>query len=141
MFAVMWTVVGLLFVVWSAMAWGLHMAVQWLAGLAPDQLEAAATATGDAAREAALRLGIPGWINDILPPGIVEFLLTSSQTLLFWLQSMILEAPALVGWLSPAIVILWGLGTLLLLLVGTAIHMGLRLFAGRRSPLVTAVQR
>ena len=54
LYALMWAMVGLLFVFWTATAWGLHLAAQWLAGLALAKLEAATTAAGDAARRRSL---------------------------------------------------------------------------------------
>lgn len=140
LYAVMWSIISLLFVFWSVAAWGLYSSVQWLAGLAPDKLEAATTAAGNATREAAPLLGMPEWVTVSLPPEIVEAWLASAQALLLWLQSIILKAPVLIDWLSPAIWIVWGLGGFLLLLVGIAMHVGIRLFAARRIPPVVSVQ-
>lgn len=140
LYAVMWAMVSLLIIFWSVTAWGLHTAVQWLAGLEPDKLEAATAAAGDATREAVPPLGIPEWVTVNLPPGIVEAWLAWVQALLPWLQSLLLQAPALIDWLSPAIWIVWGLGTFLLLLAGIAMHVGIRLFAGRRMPPADSVQ-
>lgn len=139
LYALMWAMVGLLFVFWTAAAWGLHLAAQWLAGLAPAKLEAATTAAGDAARQAVPLLGLPEWLTAGLPTGVVEAWLAWAQSFLPWLQSLLLQAPALFGWLSPAIWIGWGLGALVLLLAGIALHVVIRLFAGRRPPPATSV--
>lgn len=132
--------VSLLFILWSVAAWGVYSAVQWLAGLAPDKLEAATTAAGDATREAVPLLGMPEWMTVNLPHEIVEAWLVWAKALLLWLQSLLLNAPTLIDWLSPAIWIVWGFGAFLLLLVGIAMHVGIRLFAVRQTHPVVSVQ-
>lgn len=138
-YAVIWAVIGLLVIFWSIAAWGLYSAMQWLSGLVPGKLETATTATGNAAREAATQLGMPEWMTGSIPPEMVEAWLASARALLLWLQSILLEAPALMDWLSPAIWIVWGLGTFLLLLLGIGAHVGLRLFADKRIPTAASV--
>jgi hypothetical protein len=140
LFVLMWALIGLLLVCWTAAAWGLHLAAQWLAGLAPARLEAATTAAGDAARQAVTLRGLPEWLTAGLPAGVVEAWLAWAQSFLPSLQSLLVQAPALVGWLSPVILIGWGLGALLLLLAGIALHLVIRLFAGRRTPPATPAQ-
>lgn len=140
LYAVMWSMVSLLFIFWSVAAWGVYSAVQWLAGLAPDKLEAATTAAGDATREAVPLLGMPEWMTVNLPQEIVEAWLVWAKALLLWLQSPLLNAPTLIDWLTPAIWIVWGLGTFLLLLIGIAMHVGIRLFAVRQTHPVVSVQ-
>ena len=140
LYALIWALIGLLFVCWTAAAWGLHLASQWLAGLAPAKLEAVTTAAGDAARQAVPLLGLPEWLTAGLPAGVVESWLAWAQSFLPWLHSLQQHVPALLGWLSPAIWVGWGLGTLLLLLAGIALHVVIRLFAGLRTPPATAAQ-
>jgi hypothetical protein len=140
LYAVTWAMVSLLFIFWSVAAWGLHTAVQWLGGLAPDKLEAATMATGDAAREVAHLLGMPEWVTVSLPPEMIEAWLASVQALFLWLQSILLKAPVLIDSLSPAIWIVWGLGGFVLMLVGIAMHVGIRLFANRSTHPVASVQ-
>lgn len=139
LYVLMWAMFGLLFVFWTAAAWGLHLAAQWFAGLAPAKLEAATTAAGDAARQAVPLLGLPEWLTAGLPAGVVEAWLAWAQSFLPWLERLQQQIPALVDWLSPAIWIGWGLGALLLLLAGIALHVVIRLFAGRRTPPATSV--
>lgn len=140
LYVLMWAMFGLLFIFWTAAAWSLHLAAQWFAGLAPAKLEAATTAAGDAARQAVPMLGLPEWLTAGLPTGLVEAWLAWAQSFLPWLQSLLLQAPALVEWLSPVIWIGWGLGALLLLLAGIALHVVMRIFAGRRSPPAAPAQ-
>ena len=83
---------------------------------------------------------MPEWLTAGLPAGVVEAWLAWAQSFLPWLQSLLLQAPALVGWLSPVIWIGWGLGALLLLLAGIALNVVIRLFAGRRTPPATPAQ-
>jgi hypothetical protein len=134
LFALVWVMIGLLMVFWTAAAWGSHLAAQWLAGLVPAKLETATTAAGDAARQADSLLGLPEWLTAGLPAGVLEAWLAAAQSFLPWLESLLLQAPALVGWLSPVIWIGWGLGTLLLLLAGIALHVAVRLFVGPSTP-------
>jgi hypothetical protein len=139
LFALIWVMTGLLLVFWTAAAWGLHLAAHWLAGLAPAKLEAATTAAGDAARQTVPLLGLPEWLTSGLPAGVVEAWLAWAQSFLPWLEWLQQQIPALVGWLSPAIWIGWGLGALVLLLAGIALHVVIRLFAGRRMSTATSV--
>ena len=140
LFALAWIMIGLFLVFWTAAAWGLHLAAQWLAGLAPAKLEAATTAAGDAARQAVSLLGLPEWLTAGLPAGVVEAWLAWAQSFLPWLESLLLQAPALLGGLPPVIWIGWGLGALLLLLAGIALHVVIRLFAGPPTPPATPAQ-
>jgi hypothetical protein len=140
LYLLMWAMIGLLFIFWTAVAWGLHLAAQWFAGMAPAQLEAVTTGAGDAARQAIPLLGLPEGLTAVLPAGVIEPWQALAQSFLPWLQSLLQQVPALVSWLSPAIWIGWGLGTLLLLLSGIALHVVMRIFAGRRSPPATPVQ-
>jgi hypothetical protein len=137
LYVLMWSIVGFLFICWTTLAWALHLAAQWFAGLAPAQLENATMGAGDAARQAVVLLGLPDWLTAGLPAGVAEAWLAWAQSFLPWVQSLLLQAPALVGWLSPVIWIGWGLGALLLLLAGIALHVVMRMFAGRRSPPAT----
>lgn len=139
LYVLIWAMFGLLFVFWTAAAWGLHLAAQWFAGLAPAKLGAATTAAGDAARQAVPLLGLPEWLTAGLPAGLVEAWLAWAQSFLPWLEWLQQQVPALVGWLSPAIWIGWGLGALVLLLAGIALHVVIRLFAGRGTPPATSV--
>lgn len=140
LYLLLWSMIGLLFACWTAVVWVLHAAAQWFAGLAPAQLEAATMAAGDAARQAIPLLGLPDGLASGLPAGIAEAWLALAQSLLPWLQSLQQQVPALVGWLSPAIWIGWGVGALLLLLAGIALQILIRIFAGRRLPPATPLK-
>lgn len=131
LYLLMWAMIGLLFIFWTVVAWGLHLAAQWFAGLEPAQLESATTAAGDAARQAIPLLGLPEGLTAGLPAGMVEAWQALVQSFLPWLQSLLQHVPGLVSWLSPAIWIGWALGALLLLFAGIALHVVIRIFAGR----------
>jgi len=140
-YVLMWVIFGLLFAFWTAAAWGLHLAAQWFAGLAPAKLEAATTAAGDAARQAVPLLGLPEWLTAGLPARVVEAWLAWAQSFVPWLQSLQQQVPALVDWLTPAIWIGWGLGAMVLLVAGIALHVVIRMFAGRRTLPATPSQQ
>lgn len=131
MYLLMWAMIGLLFIFWTAVAWGLHLAAQRFAGLEPAQLESATTAAGDAARQTIPLLGLPEGLAAGLPVGIVEAWQAWAQSFLPWLQSLLQHVPGLASWLSPAIWIGWALGALLLLFAGIALHVVIRMIAGR----------
>jgi hypothetical protein len=115
---------ALLALFWTAAAWLLAAATAWAAQ---------ALATGgaaDAARELTT-LALPGW----LPPGLGAEWLQPLQALAQWaLDATAAGLPlagTAAGWLVPAIWIGWGLGLLVLLLLGVVAHVLLRRIGGK----------
>ena len=63
---------------------------------------------------------IPLWLADWLPMDAVTALKTWLTLMGPWVERLVAQAPSLLGWLVPLVWIGWGLGMLVLLLMGLA---------------------
>lgn len=110
-----WVVVAVLAAFWTGLAALLAQLTDWLS---------AAMASG-AAGGALDQIGqwpVPAWLAPWVDPAWVE---TMQATVLEWLQWLSAAMPAiggLVGWVSPLVWLLWGLGLVVLLCVGGGLH-------------------
>jgi hypothetical protein len=124
MIALSWMLFALLALFFTAAAWLLAAATGWAAQ---------ALATGSAAEAARelTTLSLPAW----LPPGLGAEWLQPLQALAQWALDVagagLPLAGTAAGWLVPAIWIAWGLGMLVLLLLGGAAHVLLRRIGGK----------
>ncbi len=114
---VAWLVTGCLLAFWSLGAWALHAVAQWGAGLAGANAVGAAGGVADVARQVGA-LKPPEWLAVWLPPGVQEQWGAMVSTFTPWVEYALTHAPSLVGWLAPAIWVVWALGGVLLLVLG-----------------------
>ena len=117
-----WALVGLLAIGWSLACMALHWLLtgpDWADGKPQDWLQWLE------------QWRIPAWLADWLPMQSITMLKTWLTTLAPWLESAVAQAPALLGWLAPLLWIGWGLGLLMLLVLGAA---GSTLVAALRRP-------
>lgn len=125
--AIVWGSVVLLLLFWSLAAWALH-------GLAGWALSSAGGLSGAAGNLGTL--GLPAWLADWLPSEIQMWILALKQPLAEAIQTLLQWMPALDGALGFATWLVWGLGSLLLVLTGAAVHLLVALgrgwFAGAR---------
>lgn len=124
-YAVTWLVVAGLLLTWTLLAWLADAVVGWVAGLSPAQL----ADVGQGASEVAQQVGqfpVPEWLGVWWPAGAAEAWSATVAAVLPWAQAAVEHLPGVVGWLSPVVWVLWGLGAVLLLLLGggasTALH-------------------
>lgn len=121
MIAAIWVVVAVLAAFWTGLAALLAQLTDWLS---------AAMASG-AAGSALDQIGqwpVPAWLAPWVDPAWVE---TMQASVLEWLQWLSAAMPAiggLMGWISPLVWLLWGLGLVVLLCVGGGLHFLARRF-------------
>lgn len=121
MIVAIWVVVVVLAAFWTGLAALLAQLTDWLS---------AAMASG-AAGSALDQIGqwpVPAWLAPWVDPAWVE---TMQASVLEWLQWLSAAMPAiggLMGWISPLVWLLWGLGLVVLLCVGGGLHFLARRF-------------
>ena len=104
--ALIWVLAALLLAMWTAASWAFGALLGWALQHAGKLGDLSVPGTA---------LPMPEWLAPWLPAGTTEWvgpLLTQAAQGAIWLAG---QAPLLVGWLTPAIWILWGLGALVLL--------------------------
>lgn len=123
-YALNWSLVIALLALWSLAAWALHAAAIWT-------VSNAGKLSGSASEVGAIRLpeGIAAWV----PPEIVQTLNALIASLGPVIDSLLQAAPALAGGLTVAAWVIWGLGSVLLVLLGAGLH-GLIALWRRRGP-------
>lgn len=134
LFALNWSLVGLLLAFWSLAAWVMHGLAVWLvsqAGAVPDV----------AAMQA---LQLPAWLAVWIPPEVMSVFTALAGSLGPMLQSLLQAMPSLAGLLTVIAWGVWGLGTLLLLALGGAGHAAIWMWrrhsGGGPRPPSTALQ-
>jgi hypothetical protein len=122
--AVTWIAVLSLLALWSLAAWALHAAAVWT-------VSHAGAVTGVASGVGGLRLpdGLAPWV----PPEIAQAMTALLSGLARVVESLLQAAPALAGGLTVAAWVIWGLGSVLLLLLGAGLHLLVALWR-RRGP-------
>lgn len=113
-YAISWTVTLLLLAVWSLTAWALQVVGTWVLSNTG--------ALTDATRSWS-DFGLPGWLQPWVPQELLEGLTSVLLGLGGAVEGLLQFAPALAGGLSVAIWVVWGVGSLLLLLLGLAAHL------------------
>ncbi|WP_397534045.1 hypothetical protein [Roseateles sp.] len=117
-----WGVTAGLILLWSACTWALSAVLEWAAGLAGAQAGGAAGTVGEAARQAA-ELKLPPWLETWMPSAALKDWSALIESLAPWIESLLGAMPAVAGWITPLIWVVWTLGTgaLLLLALGASL--------------------
>lgn len=121
MIAAIWVVVVVLAALWTGLAALLAQLTDWLS---------AAMASG-AAGSALDQIGqwpVPAWLAPWVDPAWVETMQASVLEWLQWLSAVMPAIGGLMGWISPLVWLLWGLGLVVLLCVGGGLHFLARRF-------------
>ena len=121
-YALIWFVVISLLALWSLAAWALHALAVWT-------VTNAGTLSG--AASGAATLSLPGWLSPWVPPELLQALTQSVAALGPWLDSLLQAAPALAGSLTLASWGIWGVGSVLLVLMGAGLHLLMALWRRR----------
>ena len=121
-YALSWFVVFSLLALWSLAAWALHGVAVWA-------VSNAGTLTGAASGAEGLRL--PEWLAAWVPPEIAQALTSLLSGLAPAVQGLLQTAPALAGGLTVATWVIWGLGSVLLVLLGVGLHVVIAIWRRR----------
>lgn len=123
-YAISWFVVAALLMLWSLFAWALHAAAVWAVS--------SAGALSGAASDAAT-MALPPWLAAWVPQEMLQWMSHWQTWLGPLLDAGVQFAPALAGGWTVLVWIVWGLGSLLLVLAGIGLHVGILLWRRRRS--------
>ena len=113
-YALSWLLVFGLLALWSFAAWALHAVAVW-------SVSNAGALTGVASGVEGIRL--PEWVAPWVPPGIAQAKTSRLAGFAPLVESLLQSLPALTGGLAMVAWAIWGLGTLLLLLLGAGLHL------------------
>ena len=114
LYALNWFVIFSLLALWALAAWAVHAVVVWTGSYA-------GALTGAAAGVEGLRL--PEWLASWVPPEIVQAMTSLLSGLAAAVEGLLQVAPALAGGFTVATWVIWGLGSALLVLLGTSLHL------------------
>jgi hypothetical protein len=110
--ALNWLVVFSLLALWSLAAWAFHGIGVWT--IANTDVLA-----GGAETVAALRL--PDWLAPWVPPELALAFTSMLSTFMPAIEAVLNQAPALADGLSVAVWVVWGIGSIILVVLGFAV--------------------
>ncbi len=113
-YALSWFLVFGLLGLWSLAAWAVHALAVW-------SVSNAGALTGITSGVEGLRLpeGLASWV----PPEIGQVMTSLLAGFAPMMESLLQAAPALAGGLTVAAWVIWGLGSVLLLVLGAGLHL------------------
>lgn len=109
-----WFLVFSLFALWSLTAWAVHAAAVW-------SVSNAGALTGVTSGVEGLRL--PEWLAPWVPQEIAQVMTSLLAGFAPVVESLLQTAPALTGGLTMATWVVWGFGSVLLVLLGAGLHL------------------
>ena len=121
-YAISWFVVVALLALWSLAAWALHAVGIWTVSNA-GALSGAASGVG------AVRL--PEWLAPWVPQALSQSLTALLSSLGPVVDGLLQATPALAGGVTAASWVVWGIGSVLLVLFGAALHLLIALWRRR----------
>lgn len=121
-YALSWFVVFGLLALWSLGAWAFHAAAVWV-------VSNAGALTGATSGVENLRL--PDWLSPWVPPEIVQAMTSLLPGVAPVVESLLQAAPSLAGVLSMATWAIWGLGSVMLVLLGVGLHLVIAIWRRR----------
>jgi hypothetical protein len=117
-----WFVVLGLLALWSVAAWAFHAVAVWAVSNAGALKGAASGALSEALSDAE-RLGLPDWLAPWIPAEGVQAASAWLSGLAPAVEWLLDAAPSLADGLSLATWVIWGIGSVMLLLVGAGLHL------------------
>lgn len=117
-----WVVVAAILGLWSLAAWAIHGVAVWT-------VSNAGALTGSTSGVAGLQL--PDWLSLWVPAELVQSITAMVVGLGPVIDGLLQAAPALAGGLSVVAWVVWGLGAVLLVAMGAALHAVLALWRRR----------
>jgi hypothetical protein len=121
-YALSWFFVVALLALWSLAAWALHAVAVWT-------LSNAGALTG--AASGASTIAVPDWLAPWVPPEMAQWASQLMAGLAPIVDSLLQAAPALAGGLTVATWVIWGIGSVLLVLLGAGLHLFIMLWRRR----------
>jgi hypothetical protein len=121
-YALSWFVVALLIALWSLAAWALHAVAVWTASNA-GALSGIASGAG--------AMELPGWLAPWVPPEIAQWVSQLLAGVGPIVDTLLQAAPALAGGVTVAGWVVWGIGSVLLVLLGAGLHLLIALWRRR----------
>lgn len=121
-YALSWFLVLALLALWSLAAWALHAVAVWTFSSAGALSGAASGA-----------MSLPAWLAPWVPPEIAQW---ASQAMAGFgpvVDGVLQAAPALAGAVTVATWLVWGIGSVLLVLLGAGLHLFIALWRRRRA--------
>jgi hypothetical protein len=123
-YALSWFIVIALLALWSLAAWGLHAVAVWTVSNA-GALSGAASGAGT--------ITVPDWMAPWLPPEVAQWASHLMAGLAPVVDGLLQTAPALAGGLTVATWVIWGIGSVPLVLLGAGLHLLIALWRRRVS--------
>ena len=117
-----WFAVASLLALWSLAAWALHAVAVWSVSNA-GALSGAASGVASTA--------LPEWLAPWVPAELVQSVSQMVAGLGPLVDSLLQAAPALAGGLTVATWVIWGIGSVLLVLLGAGLHLLIALWRRR----------
>lgn len=121
-YAISWFFVVALLALWSLAAWALHAAAVWA-------VSNAGTLTG--AASGAGTITVPDWLAPWVPPEAAQWVSQVMAGVAPFVDSLLQAAPALADGLTVATWVIWGMGSILLVLLGVGLHLLIALWRRR----------
>jgi hypothetical protein len=121
-YALSWFVVVALLALWSLAAWALNAVAVWTVSNA-GALSGAVSGAGT--------IRLPEWLAPWVPPEIVQAMTSLLSGLTPVVEGLLLAAPSLAGGLTLAAWVIWGLGSVLIVLSGAGLHLLVAMWRGR----------
>ena len=121
LYALSWFVVFGLVALWSLGVWAFHAVTVWTVSNAGELTNAAPGIES---------VRLPDWLTVWVPPEVVQGMTSLLSGFAPAVESLLQGMPALAGGLSVAAWVIWGLGSILLLVLGAGLHFVITL--GRR---------
>ena len=117
-YALSWFAVIALLALWSLAAWALNAVAGWTLSSA-GALTGAASGVGPVA--------VPDWLAPWVPPelanDVTQWASQAMGALAPIVDTLLQAAPALAGGLTAATWVIWGIGSVLLVLLGAGLHL------------------
>ena len=112
-YAISWFLVLMLLAIWSLAAGALHAVAAWSTSGIGELVDQA---------QAVEQMVLPAWVAGWLPSEWMNAIKTSTAAALPWLQSVLSDLPSVAHRFGPMAWWLWGVGTVILLAGGGALH-------------------
>ena len=121
-YALSWFAVIALLTLWSLAAWALHAVAVWAVSNA-GALTGAAPGAGT--------ITVPDWLAPWVPPDVASWASQLMAVLAPSINGLLQAAPAVAGGLTVATWVIWGIGSVLLVLLGAGLHLLIALWRRR----------